>query len=100
MPHNYSAILETEKGTSFWIKVTPRASEDIIKFDGVFPLRVRVNALPVDGKANKKVLKLVAQYFNLSGSHVTLLRGEKSTYKMVLLIGISKRNFLEALTTD
>lgn len=46
-------------------------------------LRVRVNAPPVAGRANKRLLTVLAAAFGVAGSRVRLLRGTRSRYKWI-----------------
>jgi len=48
-------------------------------------LKVSVQAPPEKGKANKAVLRLVAETFGVAPSHVALVRGETSPDKIVRL---------------
>jgi uncharacterized protein (TIGR00251 family) len=67
-------------GRSFTIdvKVTPRASRDEIvgMRDGV--LAVRVTAPPVDDKANRAVVKLLAKRAGVARGRVSIVRGERA----------------------
>lgn len=46
-------------------------------------LRVRVNAPPVEGKANKRLLRLLANEFGVARSRVRLVHGVRSRRKSV-----------------
>lgn len=46
-------------------------------------LRVRVNAPPVEGKANKRLLAILAEAFGVAKSRVRLLHGARSRYKWI-----------------
>ncbi len=46
-------------------------------------LVVYVSALPVDGKANDSVIRLLAKHFNVAKSCVTIYRGIRSNKKIV-----------------
>ena len=65
------------------IKVKPNSQKDeVIKGpDGT--IMVRIKAAPVEGKANKYLTTFLAEYFGLSRSQVTLLRGETNRFKTV-----------------
>ena len=43
---------------------------------------VRVNVPPVDGKANDRTIELLAKFFKLSKSSVTLINGHKGKKKV------------------
>jgi hypothetical protein len=51
--------------------------------DGV--LVVRVNAPPVEGKANKAVCKLLAKHYGVPPSRVEIVRGHNARDKVVRL---------------
>jgi hypothetical protein len=76
-------------GRSFTIdvKVTPRASRDEIvgMRDGV--LAVRVTAPPVDDKANRAVVKLLAKRAGVARGRVSIVRGERGRRKVVAIEG-------------
>jgi uncharacterized protein (TIGR00251 family) len=64
--------------------VQPRAScDEIVGVDPDGTLRVRVTAPPADGKANKKLIKLLAQAFDVPKSAVVIVAGATSREKIV-----------------
>ena len=67
------------------IKVQPKASKD--ELCGILGdhLKIRLTAPPVDGKANKHLIALLAKTFKVSKSSVTLLSGESSREKRILV---------------
>jgi uncharacterized protein (TIGR00251 family) len=67
------------------VRVTPRANRDeVVPGD---PLRVRVTAAPVDGKANAAVCKLLAAHYGVRKSAVRVVSGETSRTKVVEIDG-------------
>ncbi len=59
----------------------PRVEKDLL---GV--LHVYVSEPPLEGKANKAVVKSLAKYFKVRDSQVILVSGEKSKNKVVEII--------------
>lgn len=49
-------------------------------------LKVRVTAPPEDGKANKALIKLLSDHFNLPKSCIRLVSGDTSRKKMIEII--------------
>lgn len=49
-------------------------------------LKVRIAAPPVDGKANKALVKFLAKQFGVPGTRVELVSGESSRQKTVAII--------------
>jgi uncharacterized protein len=72
------------------VRLRPRGHADELLGieDGV--LQVRVSAPPVDGKANRALCRLVAKQAGVAPSRVSVLRGEKSRQKLLLVEGIEK----------
>ena len=53
-------------------------------------LRVRVQAPPVEDKANREIERWAGEAFGLRASAVTILRGERGREKDLLLSGIER----------
>jgi len=70
------------------VRLTPRGGAD--RVDGVTEgaLRVRVAAPPVDGAANKALLRLLADELGVSRGAVRLASGETSRVKVVEIEGV------------
>ena len=68
------------------LRVQPRAQRDLI--DGLHGqrLRVRLQAPPVDDKANEALILLLSKAFSVPRHAVSLLHGEKSREKTVRLL--------------
>ncbi len=65
------------------VKVVPRAKKsEIIKLDKDY-LKVKVLSPAIKNKANKEMIKLLADYYNVSKSAVKIIRGEHSREKLV-----------------
>ena len=63
------------------IKVQPKFGKD--EFCDVMEnrLKVRITALPVDGKANLYLIKFLSRQFKVSKSHIELLSGDTNREK-------------------
>lgn len=46
-------------------------------------LRVYLTAVPVDGKANKELIKLLSKELDISKSKISILKGEKNKEKII-----------------
>lgn len=64
------------------VRVTPNAKINKISKEGDF-LKIKVTAPPEKGRANKALIKLLAEYFKVSQSQVVIKSGEKSREKTV-----------------
>ena len=68
------------------IKVIPRSPRSEIAgtmADGT--LKVRIKAVPEDGKANRELCSFLAKHFGVDAAKVELLAGATSTRKLVRL---------------
>lgn len=66
------------------IKVLPRSSTNAIVAtmpDGT--LKVKLTAPPVDGRANEKLIELLAKEYEVTKSNVRIVKGETSKIKTV-----------------
>ena len=69
---------------SVYIQPKATSSEFIEMFNDHF--KIRVNAPPVDGKANKALIDFIAMSFSVSKSMVSITQGEASRYKKVQIV--------------
>jgi uncharacterized protein (TIGR00251 family) len=67
------------------VRVTPRAKRNEIGDVVNGLLQIRTTAPPADGKANKAVIKLLAEFVDVPPSRVTLLRGATSRNKQFVV---------------
>jgi uncharacterized protein (TIGR00251 family) len=66
----------------FHVKVIPNAKMNEVSQEGQ-DLRVRLNARPSKGRANKALTELLAEHFNVRKGAVKIVKGEKSREKVV-----------------
>ena len=63
--------------------VIPNASRNEVIEEEDGSLKVRVTAKATEGKANKAVIEVLADYFGVKKSQVMILSGEKSRNKLI-----------------
>ena len=68
------------------IRVKPNARRNEVEDLGGGKYRVSVTAPPVDGKANEKVVEVLAEYFKKPKRAVTILRRESGKEKIVEIL--------------
>ena len=73
-PRNPEAVL-------LHVRVQPKARANAVKGWHGAALRVSVTAAPEDGKANRAVIDLLAETFDLAPSSINLVRGAASRDK-------------------
>lgn len=81
----------TGNGVQISIHLSPRAKTD--RIDGFHgdALKVRIKAPPVDGKANAYLCAFIAQTLGIAASRVSLVRGETSRSKTLLITGLPEQ---------
>jgi uncharacterized protein (TIGR00251 family) len=67
------------------IKAIPRSKKQelIILPDG--SLRVKLRSVPEKGKANRELIELVAGYYRVNKSSVTIIKGEFAREKIIII---------------
>lgn len=63
-------------------------------------LKVRLTAAPVEGRANRRLLKFLAESLDLPARNLEIISGEKSPRKVIRVEGISASSALAHLTGE
>jgi len=74
---------EDNRGLTFAVRVVPRASRSELVGEQRGALRVRIAAPPVEGAANKELIKLLSKSFRLPKNAVQIISGLTSRNKIV-----------------
>lgn len=64
------------------VKVTPKSKKEAILKKGEF-LKVYVNAPPQQGKANKRLIEILAEYYKVKKDKIKIRKGEHCREKIV-----------------
>jgi hypothetical protein len=65
------------------IKVSAKSKQNKVIKISADNFKVYVTAAPERGKANEKVIELLAEHFDISKSSVKIVRGETNNKKMI-----------------
>jgi len=91
-----------KSGAALAIRVTPRASRDEIA--EIMPdgsIRVRLTAPPVEGKANKALIKFLSKVLGVPPSRLEIIAGETGRDKLISVVDMdaetAQRKILEHL---
>jgi hypothetical protein len=76
-----------DRGLTFAVRIVPRASRSEIAGEYNGALRVRIAAPPVDGAANRELVRTLAKIFKLPQNAVEIVSGANSKSKMVRVCG-------------
>ncbi len=84
------AIAPLPGGTRLSLHVVPRASRtSFAGLHGDGSLRIRLAAPPVDGKANRELLRFLAETLGIPVRSVELISGETGRAKSVRVTGLA-----------
>ncbi len=82
-------LAESDEGLLLECKVIPNASKTAIEGLRDDRLLVRLATPPVDGKANRALIKFMSKELGISKSKIEIIQGEKSRSKRLRLRGIA-----------
>ena len=86
---------------SVWIRVIPRSSRNTIgDRDTEGRLKVKLTAPPVDGEANKVLVRFLAKRLGVSPGKISIRKGETSRNKLVHVEGQTDDDLTRNLTPD
>ncbi len=88
-----------EGGLRLSLYVQPNAPKTLLVGEYNGALKLKVNAPPVDGKANKEIIAFFAKYLSLSKSSICILRGETGRLKLMEIRCEKPESLIETLET-
>jgi hypothetical protein len=90
---------ETPSGTTFAVKVHPRAKKDAVAGEFGNALKLSLTAPPAEGRANEACRKFVAKLLKVPRSSVTIASGQASREKVIRVSGLSAKELERRLYT-
>jgi uncharacterized protein len=82
-------ILEQPGGTSFIVRVHPRAKKNAITGELGEALKLSLTSPPVEGRANTACIEFFAKLLKVPRSSVTITSGQSSRQKVIRVSGLS-----------
>jgi uncharacterized protein (TIGR00251 family) len=70
-------------GRRIWVTVKPLAKRENVILNPDGELLASVNAPANEGKANSRLIELLAKYFHTAKSNIRILRGQRSRRKLI-----------------
>ena len=86
-----------QDGIILKVKVTPNSSRNALAPEQGDRLSVKLTSPPVEGKANKQLLKFIGKKLGVPPSSIIVLRGHSSREKVLFVPGIDQDCALEKL---
>ncbi|MBP7776604.1 MAG: DUF167 domain-containing protein [Acidobacteria bacterium] len=90
-------VREGPGGTYVEVRVVPRASRSALAGEREGALVVRLAAPPVDGRANAALVAFLADTLDLPKRRVSLVHGDTSRQKRVLVEGLAPADVRQRL---
>ena len=97
VPEN--AVTACSDGCLISCLATPRASRNALCAWHDGRLKVALTAPPVDGEANKVLVKFMAEVLNVSKSSVSVASGQTGRRKVLAVKGMSAADAVKVLAT-
>jgi uncharacterized protein (TIGR00251 family) len=85
---NTEPVQQTKDGILLRIKLVPRSTQNRIDGRHGDAIKIRLNAPPVDGKANAALIRFIAGELGISASAIAITSGETSRNKTLRITGI------------
>ncbi len=90
-------LKDCEDGVTISVRVIPNAPRYGVDPGPTDFLKVRLTAPPVEGRANKALLKFLGKLLRVAPSHIRILRGQGSREKLLLVEGVDAARVRECL---
>lgn len=90
-------MIEKGGAVSFKVRVQPRASRTEVAGEHGTAIKLRINAPPVDGKANEECRRFLAKVVGVSLSSIEIVSGDSSRDKVIRIHNVSIERIREAL---
>jgi len=78
---------KTATGATFRVRVQPGASKNEIVGVQEDALKIRINAPPVNGKANRALIDFLAEKLGVKKSEIEIVSGHTSRIKKIRVLG-------------
>jgi uncharacterized protein len=86
-------LVQTESGVVLPVKAQPGARKNGFTGEHDGMLKVSVTQAPEKGKANKVLVRVIAQELKLRNSQIELISGDTSSIKMFLITGVEIESY-------
>ena len=93
-------LTETKNGIVLTLRLVPRSSKNEICGEHGDALKIKLQAPPVEGKANKALIEFLADTLDISRSQISILSGETGRNKRVMIKDASPRQIHQLLILE
>jgi len=89
--------MATQNKAYFYITVKPKSSRNTVSYNDNGKIEVKITAPPIDGKANKAVIELLAAVLHVPKSTISIDKGSESKIKKIVLSSVNQEELDEIL---
>ncbi len=90
-------LLDTTDGIIFCVKLVPNSSfSKVVDFTDDY-VRIKISAPPIENRANKELVEFCSDLFDVNKSKLSIISGEKSKIKKVLIKDVKKEEVTQKL---
>ena len=90
-------LLDTTEGIIFCVKLVPNSSfSKIVDYTDEY-VRIKISAPPIENRANKELIEFCSDLFDVNKSKLSIVSGEKSKIKKVLIKGAKNEEITQKL---
>lgn len=93
MPENSGVVLV--------IRLSPRSPKN--EFSGIMEdgtIKIRLNAPPVDGKANKALIDFLSEALDIQKEDISIISGYTNRTKMISVMGANKELLIKKISNQ
>lgn len=90
-------VSDCQDGIRINVRVTPRASKNAVMGRRGNILAIKLTSPPVEGRANRDLVKYLAKLLGVSSSSVRIVKGETSRNKILYVVGLDSSTALTKL---
>jgi uncharacterized protein (TIGR00251 family) len=91
---------DTADGLLLNVRVVPRSDRDQIVGVHGAALKIRLNAPPVDGKANNRLVRFLSTKLEIPASRIRIVRGLTNREKQLLIADVKSEDFWNRLQPE
>ena len=79
-------IKPIKNGIQIRVRASPRSAKDLVEgIEGDY-IKIRLRAIPEKGKANEAIIKILAKFFDIAPTKISIISGQTSRIKTVEII--------------
>jgi hypothetical protein len=78
-------MFKSDNSVTINVSVITKSQKESISINDDGSLKMKINEAPEKGKANEKIIKLIAKRLKISKNKIKIVKGEYSNKKLILI---------------